>query len=122
MTKDNLKNQGKILAKIGANSGVEDGPVRCNASTKCTKVRCNTLSKAQGVHWALEIECRHKNCKKGLMKSLPRSVLGWVIQQRFVKEVFKHKGQGNHKGNTPFPNGVANLLYDIYDYRHKYLP
>ena len=28
------------------------------------------------------------------MKPLPRSVLGWMMQQRSVKEVIKHKGQG----------------------------
>lgn len=48
--------------------------------------------------------------KKGSMKSLPRFVVGWMIQQRSVKEVIKHNGKGYHQGNTQFPSGVANLL------------
>lgn len=49
MKKERLKNQGKIHAKIGVNVGEEEAPVHCNAGgAKWARVRCNTLSKAQG--------------------------------------------------------------------------
>ena len=121
LTKDRLKNQGKIHAKIGVNARAEEAPVRSNAGAEGARVRCNALSKAQGVHWAQEREFQHKICKKGSMKSLPWFVLGWMIQQRFVNEVIEHNGQGNHRGNTPFPSMVTNLLYGIYECGQKYL-
>ena len=56
------------------------------------------------------------------MKSLPRYVLGWMIQQRFIKVVINHNGQGNHQGNELFPSMVTNFLCGIYNYGQKYLP
>ena len=56
------------------------------------------------------------------MKSLPRSILGWMIQQRIFKKVIKHNGQGNQQGNIVLPNGVSNLLYGIYGCSQKYFP
>ena len=55
------------------------------------------------------------------MKSLPRSILGWMIQQRPMKEVIKKNGQGYHQGNNFFPSMVANLLYGIYNCVQNYL-
>jgi len=40
------------------------------------------------------------------MKSLPRSVLGWMLQEMFVKEVIEQNGQGNHQENALIPSGL----------------
>jgi len=61
-----IKNQVKIHAKIGANVGAEEAPVLCNTEVEWARVRCNTLSKAQEVHWAWERGFRHKKFQNRL--------------------------------------------------------
>lgn len=48
LTKERLKNQGKIHAKIGASVGAEETPVHCNTGAKWARVRCNTLVRHRG--------------------------------------------------------------------------